>query len=363
MHAPHGLHRTLNFIIMSDIAGAIGSVANGILGFFGQKSANKANKQMTQMNIDANKEMQQTANDFTERMWNQNNEYNSPLAQRMRLQEAGINPLSQQMGNQAAQQVSGASGSAGSPIAMQNELGQLGLGIQNAVSQIYDNRLKKAEAAKAEEDARSQHIENEKNSYELDAMNKPFAFTEDAEGKLIPITDQFGNESIGEALKYKKLRIDYRLLEEDLKKATTENKKLSHEEKIADIESRTKELSINSQNALNDALANQANAGARLSDQKVKESKQTIKNLEKECELLDKKITLSEDEHDLNEIAKDLAEYEKKVYQATNKLLTDGWSTEAVGNLLKIFLINFVQNITGVVGGSVSKGYSTVSKK
>ena len=38
------------------------------------------------------KEQAQAANDFTEKMWNQTNEYNSAKNQAARLREAGINP-------------------------------------------------------------------------------------------------------------------------------------------------------------------------------------------------------------------------------------------------------------------------------
>lgn len=58
--------------------------ASDYVGLLAQQSANKTNIQLAQMN-----------NDFNERMWNQNNEYNTPSAQVQRLIDAGINPSSQ----------------------------------------------------------------------------------------------------------------------------------------------------------------------------------------------------------------------------------------------------------------------------
>ena len=57
------------------------SLLGGVLGYFGQKSANaEALKRMREQNS------------FAERMWNKGNEYNTPYEQRLRYEAAGINP-------------------------------------------------------------------------------------------------------------------------------------------------------------------------------------------------------------------------------------------------------------------------------
>lgn len=164
--------------LLGSIVGGAGGIANGLLSFFGQKSANKANKQMTQMNIDANKEMQQTANDFTLDMWNKSNEYNSPANQRKRLLEAGINPLSQQMSQSQAQSVTGATGSVGSPIAMQNELAGLGQGLQSAAMNSAQLDLLRSQAEKnrsdiglTKQETKRIELDNEYSSFVLKAKS------------------------------------------------------------------------------------------------------------------------------------------------------------------------------------------------
>ena len=57
------------------------SLLGGVLGYFGQKSANQAALQRMR-----------EQNDFVERMWNKGNEYNTPYEQRKRYEAAGINP-------------------------------------------------------------------------------------------------------------------------------------------------------------------------------------------------------------------------------------------------------------------------------
>lgn len=72
----------------------VGSFISGVLGAVSQDSANKAQLRATretnEMNYKIHKEDQQHAID----MWNMENAYNSPAAQRQRLEEAGYNPYS-----------------------------------------------------------------------------------------------------------------------------------------------------------------------------------------------------------------------------------------------------------------------------
>lgn len=61
--------------------GVVSSVLGGLFGSSATNSANAAQLQAVKMQ-----------NDFNEKMWNMNNEYNTPLAQRQRLEQAGLNP-------------------------------------------------------------------------------------------------------------------------------------------------------------------------------------------------------------------------------------------------------------------------------
>lgn len=69
-----------------------GSALLGGLNLFGQKSANDTNLTAVRETNRQNRELFNEQLAFTEKMWNQNNEYNTPEAQRARYEAAGINP-------------------------------------------------------------------------------------------------------------------------------------------------------------------------------------------------------------------------------------------------------------------------------
>lgn len=102
------------------IGSAVGGIANGIGSVISGKAANRANLKINQMNNDFNREEAQKARDFQLDMWNRENEYNSPAAQRARFEAAGYNPY---MSNVDAGSATGVSGtdaaSAAGPIAAQ----------------------------------------------------------------------------------------------------------------------------------------------------------------------------------------------------------------------------------------------------
>lgn len=60
---------------------AVGNLVGNLFGFGSQQSANKTNMELAQYQYEKNLEM-----------WNRNNEYNTPLNQRKRMEEAGFNP-------------------------------------------------------------------------------------------------------------------------------------------------------------------------------------------------------------------------------------------------------------------------------
>ena len=67
-----------------------------ILGTLAQTGANIVTNQINKNNAI---QLQQMQNDFTHQMWQENNEYNTPTAQRERYEQAGLNPAFY-MGNQ-----------------------------------------------------------------------------------------------------------------------------------------------------------------------------------------------------------------------------------------------------------------------
>ena len=68
-------------------------LVSGVMGLIGAAQQRKFEQNEAQKQREWNEAMQDKANDFSLQMWNMTNEYNSPVAQRARLEEAGLNPL------------------------------------------------------------------------------------------------------------------------------------------------------------------------------------------------------------------------------------------------------------------------------
>ena len=118
------------------------SLLGGVLGYFGQKSANaEALKRMREQN------------DFAERMWNKGNEYNTPYEQRKRYELAGINPYLA-LGNIQAGNAQG-SVTPAPPAPVGNAGAFLGAGANQAVNTYMQNQLLSSQVEKnlAEADA------------------------------------------------------------------------------------------------------------------------------------------------------------------------------------------------------------------
>ena len=136
----------------ADVAAAA-NIAGNFLNFIGQMDANNINAtqserwrnttiEQNQKNRDWQSAENRSAEAWQEKMWNLQNAYNTPSAQRQRLQEAGYNPWISGSGggnlqSLAASAGQGHSGSAsqlplGSPIPAQNPFGGLA-GIAQAI--------------------------------------------------------------------------------------------------------------------------------------------------------------------------------------------------------------------------------------
>ena len=78
--------------IIGGIISAVGSIAGGAISKAGSVAAARASLQATRETNAANLKLAQYQNDWNIAQWNRQNAYNSPLAQRQRFEEAGINP-------------------------------------------------------------------------------------------------------------------------------------------------------------------------------------------------------------------------------------------------------------------------------
>lgn len=143
---------------------AAGSIFGGLIGSSGSHYAAQKQLQAVRETNQMNYQIAQANNAFNERMWNLQNQYNSPIAQRQRLEQAGLNPYlmldGSSTGNAQTAVTADQSGTQvapefGSTLAAGYQ--SLGSSISSAASQIaqmqYNNELQSANVAKAKAEA------------------------------------------------------------------------------------------------------------------------------------------------------------------------------------------------------------------
>lgn len=147
---------------VNPLLGLAGSIFGGLLGKKGQDSANNMNLQIARETNQANRENQEYQNEWNLNMWNRQNEYNSPLAQRQRLESAGLNPIFFGLdgnGNAGALQSAGFTAVPGSPMA--NSGAFLGAGIMNSAKSLAEIELMKSQAKKNDAERDNTELENQ----------------------------------------------------------------------------------------------------------------------------------------------------------------------------------------------------------
>lgn len=169
----------LNPLVAPAIISGAGSLLGGLFGSGGSVKAAKYQLQAARETNQMNYQIAQENNAFNQRMWEKQNAYNSPVEQRRRLEQAGLNPNLMMNGGSAGtaetaptadtsgiQQVP----DVGSTIASGYQ--QFGNSLSNAASQIagmvYNNGLQQAnvnkaqaEAQSASQDARYKELQNQ----------------------------------------------------------------------------------------------------------------------------------------------------------------------------------------------------------
>lgn len=144
---------------VSGLSGLLGSGLSGGMNKKAAKEYNKGQMKIAQMNNDFNAQQasqnrtwqtteRMAQNDWNLEQWNRENEYNSPAAQRARLEEAGYNPYMQGLaGNTAGTGVSSAGVSGvGNPSAVQPNQVPAAFNMDfssvgNAINSYYQNQL------------------------------------------------------------------------------------------------------------------------------------------------------------------------------------------------------------------------------
>lgn len=167
--------------IGADIISGAGSLLGGFISSSGSRYAARKQLQAVRETNQMNYQIAQQNNAFNERMWNMQNEYNTPEAQRARLEAAGINPYLMLDGSstgvaQSAPQAD-TSGTQVAPDVGSTIAGgyqSLGNSIASAAGQIaqmaFQNDLQKANVAKTKADAQNSDLQNQ-----YDALRNQFA--------------------------------------------------------------------------------------------------------------------------------------------------------------------------------------------
>lgn len=89
---PHHNKLVIDPLIGGAAISAVGGIVGGIFGKKGSDAAANAALQATRETNQANKELAQYQNEWNLAQWNRDNAYNTPLEQRRRYEQAGINP-------------------------------------------------------------------------------------------------------------------------------------------------------------------------------------------------------------------------------------------------------------------------------
>ena len=84
--------RTYHSALGAGIISGAGSLIGGLFSSSGSHYAARKQLQAVRETNQTNMQIAQQNNAFNERMWNMQNEYNTPQMQRARLEAAGINP-------------------------------------------------------------------------------------------------------------------------------------------------------------------------------------------------------------------------------------------------------------------------------
>lgn len=156
----------VNPLVAPAIISGAGSLLGGLFGAGGSAKAAKYQLQAARETNQMNYQIAQENNAFNQRMWEKQNAYNTPVEQRRRLEQAGLNPNLMMNGGSAgtAETAPTADTSGvqqvpdiGSTIASGYQ--QFGSSISNAASQIagmvYNNSLQEANVRKANAEASS----------------------------------------------------------------------------------------------------------------------------------------------------------------------------------------------------------------
>lgn len=153
------------------IAGA-GSLISGLWSSHGSRDAARYQLQAQRETNQTNRDIAEQNNKFNERMWNLQNEYNTPEMQRARLEAAGLNPyLMMDGGSAGIAETAPTADTSGTQVApdigstIASGYQAMGNSISAAAGQIaqmsYQDDLQKANVAKTQAEAKNADLQNQ----------------------------------------------------------------------------------------------------------------------------------------------------------------------------------------------------------
>lgn len=168
----------------SAIAG-VGSLIGGLFSSHGSRDAARYQLQAARETNQTNRDIAEQNNKFNERMWNLQNEYNTPVMQRARLEAAGLNPYLMMDGGSAgiaeSAPTADTSGTQVAPDVGSTIAGgyqAMGNSISAAASQIaqmtYQNDLQQANVNKTNAEAKNADLQNQYDSLRNDFATAQF---------------------------------------------------------------------------------------------------------------------------------------------------------------------------------------------
>lgn len=166
------------------IAGA-GSLISGLWSSNGSRDAARYQLQAQRETNQTNRDIAEQNNKFNERMWNLQNEYNTPVMQRARLESAGLNPyLMMDGGSAGIAESAPTADTSGTQVAP--DIGNtiaggyqaMGNSLSSAASQIaqmsYQNDLQQANVNKTNAEAKNADLQNQYDSLRNDFATAQF---------------------------------------------------------------------------------------------------------------------------------------------------------------------------------------------
>lgn len=142
--------------------GALGSLFGGLFGKKGSDKTNQMNLQIARETNQANRENQEYQNAWNFEQWNRENEYNSPLEKRKRLEAAGLNPIFYGLdgvANAGSLQSAPFTAVNGAPMLNSGEF--LGNSIANAAKTAAEIQLMQSQAKKNDAERDNTELENQ----------------------------------------------------------------------------------------------------------------------------------------------------------------------------------------------------------